>query len=83
MDRLPDEGEYDEEEYYDEDEYYDDDEYYLYGLNEEEVETVLTIHGIFTGHIDCQSWAEDHNRYLAMVKAVHDSAAAGKAIVLN
>lgn len=62
---------------------YDDDEYYLYGLNEEEVETVLTIHGIFTGHIDCQSWAEDHNRYLAMVKAVHDSAAAGKAIVLN
>ena len=34
---------------------YDDDEYYLYGLGEEEVETVLTIHGIFTGHIDCST----------------------------
>lgn len=62
---------------------YDDDEYYLYGLNEKEVETVLTIHGIFTGHTDCQSWAEDHKRYLAMVKAVYESANAGKAIAVN
>jgi hypothetical protein len=62
---------------------YDDDEYYLYGLNEEEVETVLTIHGIFTGHIDCTTWAEDHQRYVAMIKAVYDSAEAGKAITLN
>lgn len=62
---------------------YDDDEYYLYGLSEEEVETVLTIHGILTGHIDCTSWAEDHSRYLAMVKAVYASAEAGKAVELN
>lgn len=62
---------------------YDDDEYYLYGLNEEEVETVLTIHGIFTGHIDCSTWAEDHERYVAMVKAVYDSAETGKAITLK
>lgn len=62
---------------------YDDDEYYLYGLGEEEVETVLTVHGILTGHVDCTSWPEDHNRYLAMVKAVYDSAEAGKAIELN
>lgn len=62
---------------------YDDDEYYLYGLDEEEVETVLTIHGIFTGHIDCSTWAEDHARYVAMVKAVYESAEAGKAITLK
>ena len=61
---------------------YDDDEYYLYGLGEEEVETVLTIHGIFTGHIDCSTWAEDHERYMAMVKAVYASAEAGKSITL-
>jgi hypothetical protein len=62
---------------------YDDDEYYLYGLNEEEVETVLTVHGILTGHIHCESWPEDHNRYLAMVKAVYASAEAGKAVEVN
>ena len=62
---------------------YDDDEYYLYGLNEQEVETVLTIHGIFTGHIDCTTWPEDHDRYLSMVKAVYASAETGKAIKLN
>ena len=62
---------------------YDDDEYYLYGLNEEEVETVLTVHGILTGHINCESWPEDHNRYLSMIKAVYASAEAGKAVEVN
>lgn len=61
---------------------YDDDEYYLYGLNEEEVETVLTIHGIFTGHISCDGWEEDHERYLKMIEAVHESARTGKSVVL-
>lgn len=62
---------------------YDDDEYYLYGLNEEEVEMVLTVHGILTGHINCESWPEDHERYLTMVKAVYASAEAGKAVEVN
>ena len=62
---------------------YDDDEYYLYGLGEEAVETVLTVHGIFTGHIDCTTWAEDHERYLAMVKAVYASAETGRAVTLK
>ena len=62
---------------------YDDDEYYLYGLDEAEVETVLTVHGILTGHISCESWAEDHQRYLAMIEAVFQSAAAGKTILLE
>lgn len=52
---------------------YDDDEYYLYGLNEEEVETVLTIHGILTGHICCKSWPEDYKRYVKMIDAVYAS----------
>lgn len=62
---------------------YDDDEYYLYGLSEEEVETVLTIHAIFTGHINCESWAEDHERYLKMIEAVYESARTGKTVLLN
>ena len=59
---------------------YDDDEYYLYGLSEEEVETVLTIHGIFTGHICCDSWPEDHIRYMNMVEAVLESGKTGKSV---
>ncbi len=61
---------------------YDDDEYYLYGLGEEEVETVLTIHGIFTGHISCESWPEDHTRYLKMIDAVYESAQIGAPVYL-
>jgi len=62
---------------------YDDDEYYLYGLSEEEVETVLTIHGIFTGHISCETWQEDHLRYVKMVEAVYESGRTGKPVVLK
>lgn len=62
---------------------YDDDEYYLYGLNEEEVETVLTIHGIFTNHICCNSWPEDHIRYVQMVEAVYESGRTGKPVFCN
>lgn len=61
---------------------YDDDEYYLYGLSEEEVETVLTIHGIFTNHISCESWPEDHIRYLKMIDAVYESGKTGKPVLL-
>ena len=61
---------------------YDDDEYYLYGLSEEEVETALTIHGIFTGHVDCTSWQEDHARYLKMIDAVYESGKTGKSVLL-
>lgn len=61
---------------------FDDDEYYLYGLNEEEVETVLTIHGIFTGHIGWQTWAQDHQRYLQMIRAVYESGETGKTVCL-
>lgn len=59
---------------------YDDDEYYLYGLSEEEVETVLTIHGILTNHINCDSWEQDHNRYLKMIEAVYESSRSGKSV---
>lgn len=62
---------------------YDDDEYYLYGLSEEEVETVLTIHGIFTGHISCESWQEDHVRYQKMIQAVYESGKTGKPVFLG
>lgn len=62
---------------------YDDDEYYLYGLDEEEVETVLTVHGIFTGHISCESWQEDHERYLKMIDAVRESSRTGKTVLLG
>lgn len=62
---------------------YDDDEYYLYGLSEEEVETVLTIHGILTGHIRCESWPEDHIRYVKMIDAVYASSKAGKPVLLT
>ena len=61
---------------------YDDDEYYLYGLTEEEVETVLTIHGIFTNHISCEGWEQDHVRYLNMIQAVYESGRTGKPISL-
>ncbi len=61
---------------------YDDDEYYLYGLSEEEVETVLTIHGIFTNHISCETWPEDHIRYVNMVEAVYESGKTGKPVLL-
>ena len=62
---------------------YDDDEYYLYGLSEEEVETVLTVHGIFTNHINCETWPEDHIRYLKMIDAVHESGKTGKSVLLS
>lgn len=61
---------------------YDDDEYYLYGLDEKEVETVLTVHGILTGHISSESWAEDHCRYLKMIEAVYESGKTGKTVIL-
>lgn len=61
---------------------YDDDEYYLYGLGEEEVETVLTVHGIFTNHISCETWPEDHIRYLSMIDAVYASGKTGKSVLL-
>lgn len=62
---------------------YDDDEYYLYGLNEEEVETVLTIHGIFTGHISCEGWAQDHVRYQKQIQAVYESDRTGKTVFVE
>ena len=61
---------------------YDDDEYYLYGLEEQEVETVLTIHGILTGHISAESWPEDHIRYEKMIAAVYESGKTGKPVLL-
>ena len=62
---------------------YDDDEYYLYGLDEEEVAKVLTIHGILTGHQKCEDWAENDARYRKMIAAVYESDKLGKSVYLD
>lgn len=62
---------------------YDDDEYYLYGLSEDEVAKVLTIHGILTGHQKWEDWEERDRRYRAMIDAVYESDKLGKSVYLD
>lgn len=52
---------------------YDDDEYYLYGLNPEETQKVITIHGIFTGRVNADDFEEIDVRHKKFVRAVHIS----------
>lgn len=62
---------------------YDDDEFYLYGLDEEEVSKVLTIHAIFTGHVKWEDWAQNDARYCRMIQAVYESDRLGKSVYLD
>ncbi len=62
---------------------FDDDEYYLYGLNEEEVAKVLTIHAVITGHVDWSQWAQNDIRYRRMIAAVYESSEQGRPVYLD
>jgi hypothetical protein len=52
---------------------YDDDEYYLYGLDDNQICKVLTIHGILTGIESYSNWTEIDARCQAAVEAVFES----------
>jgi len=52
---------------------YDDDQVYLYGLNEKDLQTAITVHGIIIGRVDCSGWAEAKERYLAAIAAAYES----------
>ncbi len=53
--------------------FFDDDEYYLYGLDEQQIRKVLTIHALLTGVESYDSWAKIDVRCRAAVKAVYES----------
>ncbi len=62
---------------------YDDDEYYLYGLDEDEVAKVLTVHAILTGKLECSDFAERDMRLRKMVEAVYESDRRGQTVSLD
>jgi len=59
---------------------YDDDEYYLYGLDEDEVAKVLTVHAVITGQVDWRQWADNDARYRRLIAAVFESDRLGKPV---
>lgn len=61
---------------------FDDDEAYLYGLGEEDVAKVLTLHAIFTEQEKWEDWAENEARYRKVIAAVYESDRLGKTICL-
>lgn len=59
---------------------YDDDEFYLYGLDEDEVAKVLTIHAVLTGKVEWHDWADRDARYRRLIAAVYESDKLGKTV---
>ncbi len=59
---------------------YDDDEYYLWGLDEDEVRSVIAIYAIITGSLDASEFARIDARHRATVAAAMESARRGERV---